>query len=158
MAQLLRLIALSLLIVLAGCAERTSPPTVTNAPTVNPQLRSAECPRSALENWLQRSSNLTQELSEVVNNNIAIQPERASDVIDRLGSVQAALEAARPPQCAAPHADALNEALSLADAYFSAYRQGLATDPIGSLTGINSTLDRARALEQELMRLYETLP
>jgi hypothetical protein len=79
-------------------------------------------------------------------------------VIDRLGSIQAALEIARPPQCAALHADALSEALSLADAYFSAYRQGLATDPIGSLTGINSTLDRARALEQELMRLYETLP
>jgi hypothetical protein len=43
------------------------------------------------------------------------------------------------------HADALNEALSLADAYFSAYRQGVATDPVGSLTRINSALDRARA-------------
>jgi hypothetical protein len=89
MTQLLQLVALSLLIVLVGCAERTSTPTTA------PQLRSAECPCSALENWLQRSSNLTQELSEVVNNNIAIQPERASDVIDRLGSIQVALEVAR---------------------------------------------------------------
>jgi len=95
MTQLLQLVALSLLIVLVGCAERTSTPTVTSTPTTAPQLRSAECPCSALENWLQRSSNLTQELSEVVNNNIAIQPERASDVIDRLGSIQVALEVAR---------------------------------------------------------------
>jgi hypothetical protein len=158
MAQRLGLIALVWLIVLAGCAERMNAPTATSAPTVNPQLIGAECPRPALENWLQRSSNLTQELAETVNNNVAIQPERASDVIDQLGSIQAALEAARPPQCAMLHAEALNEALSLADAYFSAYRQGLATDPVGSLTRINSTLDRARALEQELMRLYDTLP
>lgn len=158
MAYRIRCLMLLMLAFLTSCAERTSAPTITNAPTINPQLLSEDCPRAALENWLQRSSNLTQELSEAVNNNIAIQPDRASDVIDRIGSIQAALQAARPPQCATQHADALNEALSLADAYFSAYRQGLTTDPVGSLTRINSVLDRARALEQELMRLYDTLP
>ncbi len=94
----------------------------------------------------------------MINNNIAVRPERANEVIDRIGSIQAALVVARPPKCAALHAEALNQALNLADAYFSAYGQGRATDPVGSLTRINAALDEARALEQELMRLHDALP
>ena len=159
MAFFIRLIAVLLTaVMLTSCGERTSVPPITEPPASNTQPVGEDCSRPALENWLQRSSNLTQELSELVNNNIAIQPERASEVIDRIGSIQAALIMARPPQCAALHAEALNQALNLADAYFSAYGQRRATDPVGSLTRINSALDEARALEQELMRLYDTLP
>ncbi len=142
---------------LVGCRERAQPISLTEAPTVQPP-QGVACARDALENWLQHSSNLTQELSDLVNQNIAIQPQRANEVIDQAGSIQAALAAARPPECAAQHAAALNQALDLIEAYFSAYRQGRATDPVGSLTRINSALDEARALEAELTRLYEALP
>ncbi|MDW8299943.1 MAG: hypothetical protein RML95_11470 [Anaerolineae bacterium] len=159
MAQLSRLCILILLISLStGCAERTSTLiAVTTEPSV-PQMPVEECPRTALEHWLQRSSNLTQELSDVVNGNIAIQPEQAFNVINDLSAIRSALELARAPQCATAHAAALSEALNLADAYFSAYGARRATDPVGTLTRINSLLDQARALEQELMRLYSTLP
>lgn len=160
MASLIRPIAILLMaVMLAGCGERTSVPSFSTEVTLMPQgLSSSDCPRPALENWLQRSSSLTQELSDVINNNIAVRPERANEVIDRIGSIQAALVVARPPKCAALHAEALNQALNLADAYFSAYGQGRATDPVGSLTRINAALDEARALEQELMRLHDALP
>ncbi|PJF35379.1 MAG: hypothetical protein CUN49_10875 [Candidatus Thermofonsia Clade 1 bacterium] len=142
---------------LVGCAERTSAPFATSIPTVDPQLMSEDCSRPALENWLQRSSNLTQELAETINGNIAIQPDRATEVLDQLGSIEAALVIARAPQCAQAHAEALNEAIRLAADYFSAYRQGRVADPVGALTRINGVLDQARTLEQELMQLYEVL-
>jgi len=159
MALFSRFIAIMFtLVVLTGCGGRASAPLVTVAPFTDPQLPSEDCPRPVLENWLQRSSNLTQELSDAVNNNIAILPERASNVIDQIGNIRAALLIANPPPCAASHAAAIDEALTLAESYFRTYREGRITDPVGNLTRINSVLDQARALEQELMHLYDRLP
>lgn len=159
MALFSRFIAtMFILVALTGCDGRASAPLVTVAPFIEPPLLSEDCPRPALENWLQRSSSLTQELSDTVNNNIAILPERASDVIDQIGNIRAALLVANPPPCGSAHAEAIEEALTLAESYFRAYRERSVTDPVGSITRINSALDQVRALEQELMRLHDILP
>lgn len=159
MAHIIRFAALLLMItLLAGCGERTAAPTVTDAPSRATIGVAEDCPRSALENWLQRSSNLTQEFADLVNNNIAIQPSLALGVLDQISSIRAALIAARAPQCAMQHAIALGRATDLAAAYFDAYRRGEATDVVGSITLINSAIDEARALEQVLLSLHDTLP
>ncbi|MCE7947563.1 MAG: hypothetical protein DYG88_09060 [Chloroflexi bacterium CFX4] len=159
MAHLIRFAALLLLVtVLAGCGERTAAPTITDSPLRATIGAPEDCPRPALENWLQRSSNLTQEFSDLVNNNIAIQPSQALGVLDQIASIRAAFIAARAPQCALQHAIALGRATDIAAAYFDAYRRGEATDAVSSITLINSAIDEARALEQVLLSLYDTLP
>ncbi len=159
MAHIIRFAALLLMIiVLAGCGERTAAPTITDSPLRSTIGVAEDCPRPALENWLQRSSNLTQEFSELVNNNVAIQQSQALGVLDQIATIRAAFIAARAPQCALQHAIALGRATDLAAAYFDAYWRGAATDVVGSITLINSAIDEARALEQVLLSLYDTLP
>lgn len=116
------------------------------------------CPRSGLENWLQRSSALTQEFTDTVNSSLAVPPNQIGAVVDRLASVRGALLIITVPDCAQAHFKLLDETTQRVITTLEDYGRGLPVNLVEFISQSNAAFDQIRAAETELNKLYESLP
>jgi hypothetical protein len=160
-----RLFCAALVAILTACGGSSGPvPTATpsgdqvpGGPTSQPDP-ALNCPRGALESYLQRSSNLSSEFIEVMNTNLATPPNQISSVIDRLSALRNSLQLLAVPACAAEHARALDVLTNDVLSALTEYGRGGALDLVAFVTQTNATFESIKSLEAQLIALYESLP
>lgn len=154
------LLGFALILTACGGTAATPFPTFTpifdQSPTPIP-LNKENCAKSAVENWLQRSSSLTVEFAEIVNSSIATPPTEMPKVIERLITIRGAMLAIPHPSCADTHYFQLDAMTEEVIRMLDGYSRGGQIDMVGFITSTNTKFDELRRAEADLGAIYKTL-
>lgn len=154
------LIGVVAMVGLVGCTRVQTPaPTITAPPTVNiPSLTGEDCPRPALENYLQRATALVQEFADTAGAGVNLPPAAITIITDRIAAIQGTVQILQPPACAKTHHEMFLLILERAFLTYDEYGKGNVPTLENFVVEINAALESIRGREAELNAIYERLP